>query len=323
MSGEIKVFSPAFLLTCPVEKQNWRSLCRKQLNSILFTGPPKLVVTPTKLTLLDPFHRSFTQNHGEVLHPRHYAKTRAPAISSQSQHRNGHLSVSAAPMWTDTSTRPARKMGVASLLFHRTLSPKDALQVQSYTLEKKQQPHTQLQVHSYAREHQPRQLPSKPSPAAAAAAHALGRSTSPAADCETQPENTRVLTTAALDEYQTCTLLEQRENEAKPKISKPVEPQVEVETPTVEPKCQSSSSQTQTQTTKLSKMELDVSKNNLKVRLMSLFLIPNQTVRMQDVNCVVEHTPHTVCVQKSLYVDVAIPAPPSRWQKSSRTVNPL
>uniref|UniRef100_H3D0F1 [histone H3]-trimethyl-L-lysine(9) demethylase n=1 Tax=Tetraodon nigroviridis TaxID=99883 RepID=H3D0F1_TETNG len=114
-------------------------------------GPPKLVVTPTKLTLLDPFHRSFTQNHGEVVHPRHYAKTRAPAISSQSQHRNGHLSVSAAPMWTDTSTQPARKMGVASLLFHRTLSPKDALQVQSYTLEKKQQPHTQLQQENEAR----------------------------------------------------------------------------------------------------------------------------------------------------------------------------
>ncbi|CAG01941.1 unnamed protein product, partial [Tetraodon nigroviridis] len=66
-----------------------------------------------------------------------------PRTLSQDVRRN-----KAAPMWTDTSTQPARKMGVASLLFHRTLSPKDALQVQSYTLEKKQQPHTQLQVHS-------------------------------------------------------------------------------------------------------------------------------------------------------------------------------
>ncbi|XP_056913013.1 lysine-specific demethylase 4A [Takifugu flavidus] len=102
-------------------------------------GPPKLVVTPTKLTLLDPFHRSFTQSHKEAAQPRHYAKTRAPAISAQTQHGNGHLSVTAAPVWTDTTAQPARNMGVASLLFHRTLSPKDALQVQSYTLEKQQQ----------------------------------------------------------------------------------------------------------------------------------------------------------------------------------------
>ncbi|TWW72745.1 Lysine-specific demethylase 4A [Takifugu flavidus] len=91
-------------------------------------GPPKLVVTPTKLTLLDPFHRSFTQSHKEAAQPRHYAKTRAPAISAQTQHGNGHLSVTAAPVWTDTTAQPARNMGVASLLFHRTLSPKDALQ---------------------------------------------------------------------------------------------------------------------------------------------------------------------------------------------------
>lgn len=266
MSGEIKVFSPVFFFPGPLEKQSCRALHRKWFHSILFTGPPKLVVTPTKLTLLDPFHRSFTQNHGEVAHPRHYAKTRAPAISSQSQHRNGHLSVAAAPMWTDTATQPARKMGVASLLFHRTLSPKDALQVQSYTLEKKQQqPHTQLQVHSYAREHQPRHLPSKPSPTAA-------QSTSQAAGCETQSENKHVLTTVVLDEYQPCALLEQHKNEAKPKISESVEPQVEVETPAVVPKCQSSSSQTQTQTTKLSKIELDVSKNKRKVCFIYLFI---------------------------------------------------
>lgn len=227
-----------------------------------------MVVTPTKLTLLDPFHRSFTPNHGEVAHPRHYAKTRAPAISSQSQHRNGHLSVTAAPVWTDAAVQPARKMGVASLLFHRTLSPKDALQVQSYTLVKQQQPHTQLQVHSYAREHQPRHLPSK---ASAASAHALPQPPPQAAGCETQPENKPVLIRAAPDEYQTHAVVEQHDDEAKPKISKPVESQVGVETPAVKPRCEVSSSQAQTQTTKLRKAELDASKNKRKVCRVSFF----------------------------------------------------
>lgn len=257
-------------ITCLVVQQNLRLLfsCRKRFNSIWFTGPPKLIVTPTKLTLLDPFHRSFTQNHNKVVHPRHYAKTRAPAISSQSQHRNGHLLVTAAPVWTDTAAQPARKMGVASLLFHRTLSPKDALQVQSYTLEKKQQqPHTQLQVHSYAREHQPRHLPSKPS---AAAAHTLPLSTSRAAGCETQSEDKPVLTTVVRDESQPRALVEQHKNEAKPKMSKPVESQVKVETPAVaaaavETTCQSSASHAQTQTAKLSNTELEASKNKRKV----------------------------------------------------------
>lgn len=168
-------------------------------------------------------------------------------------------------MWTDSTAQPARKMGVASLLFHRTLSPKDALQVQSYTLEKKQQqPHTQLQVHSYAREHQPRHLPSKSSPAAA---HAPGQSSSHAAGCEAQLEKKHVLTTVVLQEFQPCALLEQHNNEAKPQISKPAEPQVEVETPAVE--CPSASSQTQTQTSKLSKIEQDAFKNKRKVCFLS------------------------------------------------------
>lgn len=158
-------------------------------------------------------------------------------------------------------------MGVASLLFHRTLSPKDALQVQSYTLEKKQQPHTQLQVHSYAREHQPRHLPSKPGPAAA---HTPGQSTSQAVGCATQSENKNVLTTVVPEESQPCAPLEQHRNETKPKISKPVEPQVEVAMPAVEANCQSSSSQIQTQTTKLNKIDLDASTNNQKVCFMTL-----------------------------------------------------
>ncbi|XP_055084374.1 lysine-specific demethylase 4A isoform X1 [Periophthalmus magnuspinnatus] len=116
-------------------------------------GPPKLVVTPTKLTLLDPFHRSFSQTNSNPSQPPHYARTRPPSISSQ----NGHLSLSATPK---------RKMGVASLLFHRPLSPKDILQVHNYTQDIQKRPPTQLQVHSYAREHQhhPRPPPNKVTP---------------------------------------------------------------------------------------------------------------------------------------------------------------
>uniref|UniRef100_A0A672YTG1 [histone H3]-trimethyl-L-lysine(9) demethylase n=1 Tax=Sphaeramia orbicularis TaxID=375764 RepID=A0A672YTG1_9TELE len=87
--------------------------------------------------------------NSDIHRPPHYTKTRAPAISSQSQPRNGHLSVAVAPTWTEATAHPARKMGVASLLFHRTLSPKDILQVHSYTLEKQQKPHAQLQVHNF------------------------------------------------------------------------------------------------------------------------------------------------------------------------------
>ncbi|KAM9790290.1 lysine-specific demethylase 4A isoform 1-T1 [Syngnathus typhle] len=113
-------------------------------------GPPKLVVTPTKLTLIDPFHRLNTSDSG---HTPHYTKTRPPAFSSHSQ--NGHLSTSAT--WSSATGQPSRKMGVASLLFHRTLTQKDILQVHNYP-RAKQPVHTMLQVHSYAREHQPRHL---------------------------------------------------------------------------------------------------------------------------------------------------------------------
>ncbi|XP_077413313.1 lysine-specific demethylase 4A isoform X1 [Vanacampus margaritifer] len=112
-------------------------------------GPPKLVVTPTKLTLIDPFHRGL--NAPDSGHTPHYTKTRAPAFSSYSQ--NGDLSATA----TSGTGQASRKMGVASLLFHRTLTQKDILQVHNYPREK-QQVHTMLQVHSYAREHQPHRL---------------------------------------------------------------------------------------------------------------------------------------------------------------------
>ncbi|XP_056276386.1 lysine-specific demethylase 4A-like isoform X2 [Pseudoliparis swirei] len=176
-------------------------------------GPPKLVVTPTKLTLLEPFHRSLTQSNSDVGRPPHYTKTRAPAIISQSQHRNGYLSVSAAPSWTDATTKPSRKMGVASLLFHRTLSPKDTLQVQSYSIEKKQQqPHTQLLVHSYAREHQPRNLH-----------HKACTLTHTRVQPSPQSESKIIGTDASLNQSEAECLVEEGQKEDTPEISMPAE----------------------------------------------------------------------------------------------------
>ena len=137
------------------------------VQSCVSPGPPRLVVTPTKLTLIDPFRR-------DAVRPPHYTKTRAPAISSQAGHHNGHLDSA----WGSEAPPhpPHRKMGVASLLFHKTLSTKDALQVHGCSLEKQQQqqqqqqqqeprpqqpPHMQIQVHSYAKEHKPRHLQGK------------------------------------------------------------------------------------------------------------------------------------------------------------------
>ncbi|XP_029308852.1 lysine-specific demethylase 4A-like isoform X4 [Cottoperca gobio] len=222
-------------------------------------GPPKLVVTPTKLTLLDPFHRSLTQNNSDVSRPPHYTKTRAPAISSQSQPRNGHLSVSAAPSWTEATTQPSRKMGVASLLFHRTLSPKDALQVHGYNLEKQQQPHTQLQVHSYAREHQPRHLQHKACTPSLAQVQPLPQAPS-CERTEPQSESKIVLPEAALNESEAQSLVEQDQAEDKPEISMPVEDQAEVE-----PTCKSASSLTQTPLKELSKTEMEAPKHKRKV----------------------------------------------------------
>ncbi|XP_075954806.1 lysine-specific demethylase 4A-like isoform X2 [Anarhichas minor] len=214
-------------------------------------GPPKLIVTPTKLTLLDPFHRSLTQSNSDVGRPPHYTKTRAPAISSQSQPRNGYLSVSAAPSWTETSTQPARKMGVASLLFHRTLSPKDTLQVHSYAIEKQRQTRTQLQVHSYAREHQPRHLQHK----ACTLSHTQVQS-SP------QPESKIILTTAALNQSEAESLVEPVQKEDKPEIPMPAEAQAEVKKPEVEPTCKSAATWTQMHPTEMSKPVTEASKNN-------------------------------------------------------------
>ncbi|XP_029308850.1 lysine-specific demethylase 4A-like isoform X2 [Cottoperca gobio] len=239
-------------------------------------GPPKLVVTPTKLTLLDPFHRSLTQNNSDVSRPPHYTKTRAPAISSQSQPRNGHLSVSAAPSWTEATTQPSRKMGVASLLFHRTLSPKDALQVHGYNLEKQQQPHTQLQVHSYAREHQPRHLQHKACTPSLAQVQPLPQAPS-CERTEPQSESKIVLPEAALNESEAQSLVEQDQAEDKPEISMPVEDQAEVE-----PTCKSASSLTQTPLKELSKTEMEAPKHKRKSKQSPLvdsgIIILNDTI---------------------------------------------
>ncbi|XP_047445612.1 lysine-specific demethylase 4A isoform X2 [Mugil cephalus] len=227
-------------------------------------GPPKLVVTPTKLTLMDPFHRGLNQSSIDGSRPPHYTKTRAPAISSQAKPRNGHLSVSGSPTWTEVTAQPARKMGVASLLFHKTLSPKDALQVQSYNLEKQRQPHTQLQVHSYAREHQPRHLLHK----TCTLSHTRVQPLSQTPSCETtepkaEPKN--VLTKVAQDEPEAQTSVVQDQAESKPKMSLPtIEDQAE--TVKAEVKCAVKSvapqSETQPTTQDLIKVNIETSKNS-------------------------------------------------------------
>ncbi|KAM4551873.1 lysine-specific demethylase 4A isoform 2-T2 [Odontesthes bonariensis] len=222
-------------------------------------GPPKLVVTPTKLTLMDPFHRGLIQTNSDGGRPHHYTKTRAPAISSESKHRNGHLTVAAAPTWTEATTQPVRKMGVASLLFHRTLSPKDALQVHSYTLEKQRQPHTQLQVHSYAREHQPRQFQHKTctNTQVQPASQDLG-----CEKTEPQPESkvTRTEVVPNESEGQTPAVCDQEETQ--PKVSTLIEVPAEVETPEVYPTSKSAPLQTQMQLQESNKEESEAPNAN-------------------------------------------------------------
>ncbi|XP_074544517.1 lysine-specific demethylase 4A isoform X2 [Halichoeres trimaculatus] len=225
-------------------------------------GPPKLVVTPTKLTLLDPFHRGMSQSNGDAGRPPHYAKTRAPAISSLSQPRNGHLSVSVAPSWSESSSAPARKMGVASLLFHRTLSPKDTLQVHSYSLEKQQQPHTQLQVHSYAREHQPRHLQHK----VCTPSHTQVQPSYQAPRCEVtepRPETKSVISKGAVNGSATQRLVVRDQKEEKAKMSPAVEKDVEKK-PEVEPSRQTISPETETQQGEMSKAEAEAQKQEMR-----------------------------------------------------------
>uniref|UniRef100_A0A1A7XEP2 [histone H3]-trimethyl-L-lysine(9) demethylase n=1 Tax=Iconisemion striatum TaxID=60296 RepID=A0A1A7XEP2_9TELE len=216
-------------------------------------GPPKLVVTPTKLTLMDPFHR--VQSNDDGCRPC-YTKSCAPAVPSQLKPRNGYLSVSAAPKWTEAPAQPVRKMGVASLLFHRTLSPKDTLQVHSYTLEKQRQPPTQLQVHSYAREHQPRHPQSK------TPLQTQLQPSSQATNCEktqSQPESQHVLT-------KTTHSLEEQDTGDKPETSLPREELREVQTSKVEPTIVLSPPDNQTQLHDFSKVKMEASKNSRRKR---------------------------------------------------------
>lgn len=187
-------------------------------------------MTPTKLTLLDPFHRGLT--HAEVGRPPHYTKTRAPAISTQSSPRNGHLSVSAVPTWMDNAAQPARKMGVASLLFHRTLCPKDALQVHSYAVgrQQQQQPQTQLLVHSYAREHQPRHLHHKSS----MPSYVQVQPPSPEPSCDTTKSLSEANTLTDVKVVAETVIAEKQPVEEKLELPEPAESQAEVKTPEVE-----------------------------------------------------------------------------------------
>ncbi|XP_056149050.1 lysine-specific demethylase 4A [Lampris incognitus] len=215
-------------------------------------GPPKLVVTPTKLMLMDPFHKSFIQGNSNTSRPPHYAKTRAPAILSQSQHRNGHLSTMT-PTWPEAIVQPTRKMGVASLLFHKTLSPKDALQVQSYSLEKQQiqQPHTQLQVHSYAREHQPRYLQPKTN----ALTHTwIQPQVSNHESTGPEPESNNILTKVEQNQIKVPSPGKQQQEEQKEwplKVSIPVEAQEEGQRSKAEANSQSSPIKTEVENTEV------------------------------------------------------------------------
>lgn len=239
-------------------------------------GPPKLVVTPTKLTLMDPFHRGLSQSKGDSGCPPHYTKTRAPAISSQSRSRNGHLSVSAASMWTEVGTQPARKMGVASLLFHRTLSPKDILQVQSYSQETQRQPTTQLHVHSYAREHQARHLQHKtltPVPSSSQAPH-----------CEqmkARPQFEITMTKVAQNEQEAQNIVVTEKEEHEPKTSVPVEALAEVKKPQVEPISKPASPLVHTQPQDVNKVETEAPKSNKRKNIQSP-LVDNGIVILKD-----------------------------------------
>lgn len=248
---------------------SWQIVCFAHFpthSSEILSGPPKLVVTPTKLTLLDPFHRGLS--HAEVGRPPHYTKTRAPAISTQSSPRNGHLSVSAAPTWMDNAAQPARKMGVASLLFHRTLCPKDALQVHSYAVgrqqQQQQQPHTQLLVHSYAREHQPRHLHHKTS--TPLYVRVQPSSPEPSSDkTHSPPEVKHALADAKVAEAVTP---EKQPLEEKLELPEPAESQAEKKTPEVKAPTVCSPVQSPTQERQASAVESP--KNKRKVCFLPL-----------------------------------------------------
>lgn len=87
---------------------------------------------------------------------------------------------------------------------------------------------------------------------------------------EPQQETKTVLTQIALNESDAQSPTEHHEKEEEPKMSVPVEPQVEVDMPQVEPNSECSSSQTQTQPSELSEMEAP--KNNKRKVCVVVFL---------------------------------------------------
>uniref|UniRef100_A0A3P8VW91 [histone H3]-trimethyl-L-lysine(9) demethylase n=1 Tax=Cynoglossus semilaevis TaxID=244447 RepID=A0A3P8VW91_CYNSE len=193
-------------------------------------GPPKLVVTPTKLTLLDPFHRGFIQSNSNAGRYTHCAKTRPPTISSQTRAGNGHLPVTVVPTQPGAPGQPSRKMGVASLLFHKTLSPKETLQVQNYSLETQRQTPTQLQVSSSAKVDSP-------------------------------PESLSSLTKVTPTEAK-VPIPKQGDEEDKPKMLVFSDAHAELKTPEVESTSMSHCLHTQSQAKELSKIERDNLKNS-------------------------------------------------------------
>lgn len=208
---------------------------------------------------MDPFHRSMTHSNGDRGHRPHYTKTRAPAISSQSRHRNGPLSVSETPTWTEATAHPVRKMGVASLLFHRTLSPKDTLLVQSYTLEKQHDCHTQLQIHSYAREHRPCHLPSK----SCTLSQVKALSLVPSCEREEPQSEVPVLQLEEkLNESKAYTPVVQEKKNDNPEKLELIQETVRMEKPEVDAMSKSTLPHTQTTLHDLSKVKMETSKVN-------------------------------------------------------------
>uniref|UniRef100_A0A8D3E3K3 [histone H3]-trimethyl-L-lysine(9) demethylase n=1 Tax=Scophthalmus maximus TaxID=52904 RepID=A0A8D3E3K3_SCOMX len=184
----------------------------------------------------------------------------------------------------------------------RTLSPKDTLQVHSYTLEKQRQPHTQLQVHSYAREHQPRHLQHKTHPQP----RTQVQPSSPAPSCETtelQPESKFILTKVATAESEAKSPEKRDQEEDKPQMSMSVEALPESEEPEVQPTSRSASLQVQPQPQELDNTGKETPKSNKrKVSVLSpdRDVTPCYSVHMHVLVCVL----HEFSLHSNMCVNV-------------------
>ena len=218
---------------------------------------------PTKLTLMDPFHRGLTQSNSDAGRTPHYTQDSSTChLLSVPHQKRTSIYIRSSCMERSFSTAFSAKWGSPSLLFHRTLSPKDTLQVQSYTLEKQRQTQTQLQVHSYAREHQPRHLQHK----SYTLSHTQVQSSFQSPSCEAaeqQQESKFIIIKMAPTKSEAQSPEKQDQEEEKPEISTSVEAQPKVEEPEVEP--ESASTQVQPQPQELSNMGQESPKNKRKV----------------------------------------------------------